>query len=121
MFHHLRNKLAVAFAVPLVLLLVVAGVAVSSSVSRSASVSQQTNLATATAGPSGVITALQNERNEAALSLVGAANAVKLGWPATQRHARRPTTRKHLFAASSTMTAQPPAKPFEPHSPAWPA
>ena len=79
MFHHLRNKLAVAFAVPLVLLLVVAGVAVSSSVSRSASVSQQTNLATATAGPSGVITALQNERNEAALSLVGAANAVKLG------------------------------------------
>ena len=68
----IRVKLAAALAVPVLAMGLVTLIEVVS-VSRDArEVRDQTNLATATIGPNGLITALQNERNWMAAQMVGA-------------------------------------------------
>jgi signal transduction histidine kinase len=67
----IRRKLAVALAIPIAALLVVAGLEVVQSTRDADEVKEQTDLATASVGPSGVISALQDERNYASLWLLG--------------------------------------------------
>src|SRR5262245_29467808 len=74
----IRVKLAGALAVPLVALLIVSGLEVVRSLDRADKVRRQTDLATAAIGPSGLITALQNERNFTGLWLLGATDLVDL-------------------------------------------
>lgn len=74
----IRVKCAAALAVPLVMLVGVAGVEVVDSSREAAAVREQTDLATASIGPAGMITALQNERNFTGLWLLGADGAVDL-------------------------------------------
>jgi signal transduction histidine kinase len=74
----IRVKCAAALAVPLVMLTGVAGVEVAKSSREAAAVREQTDLATASIGPAGVVTALQNERNFTGLWLLGAEGGVDL-------------------------------------------
>jgi len=74
----IKTKLAAALAVPLVALSVVAGLEVMRSLDAAAKVRRQTDLATASIGPSGLINALQHERNFSALWLLGAQDFVAL-------------------------------------------
>ncbi|MGH9191879.1 MAG: nitrate- and nitrite sensing domain-containing protein, partial [Acidimicrobiales bacterium] len=67
----IRRKLAAALAIPIAALLVVAGLEVLQSTREADEVKDQTDLATASIGPSGVINSLQNERNYASLWLLG--------------------------------------------------
>jgi signal transduction histidine kinase len=67
----IRRKLAAALAIPIVALLVVAGLEVLQSTRDADEVKEQTGLATASVGPSGVISSLQDERNYASLWLLG--------------------------------------------------
>jgi signal transduction histidine kinase len=66
----IRRKLAAALAIPIAALLVVAGLEVLQSTRDAAEVKDQTDLATASVGPSGVISSLQDERNFASLWLL---------------------------------------------------
>jgi hypothetical protein len=68
----IRVKLAAALAVPLIAMGVVTYLEVASVADEAREVREQTDLATATIGPNGLITALQNERNWASAQLVGA-------------------------------------------------
>ena len=77
----IRTKLAVALIIPLVALLGLATVAISASnqkaddaAARAAKINDQVDLATASLGPSGVIAAIQNERNGEAVDLIGVAD-----------------------------------------------
>jgi len=74
----IKVKLAGALAVPLIALSVVSGLEVVRSLDRAEQVRRQTDLATAAIGPSGLITALQNERNFTGLWLLGATDIVDL-------------------------------------------
>src|SRR5262245_10821764 len=74
----IKVKLAGALAVPLVALLIVSGLEVAHSLEEADQVRRQTDLATAAIGPSGLITALQNERNFTGLWLLGATDLVDL-------------------------------------------
>ena len=74
----IKVKLAGALAVPLVALSIVSGLEVVRSLDRADQVRRQTDLATAAIGPSGLITALQNERNFTGLWLLGATDLVDL-------------------------------------------
>ena len=67
----IRIKLAAALAVPVIAMGLVTLIEVASVADDAREVRDQTNLATATIGPNGLITALQNERNWAAAQLVG--------------------------------------------------
>ena len=67
----IRVKLAAALAVPLIAMGVVTFLEVASVADEAREVREQTDLATATIGPNGLITALQNERNWASAQLVG--------------------------------------------------
>jgi len=74
----IRTKLAVALIIPLVALLGLASVAISASnqkaddaAARAAKINDQVDLATASLGPSGVIAAIQGERNGEAVDLIG--------------------------------------------------
>ncbi len=67
----IRRKLAAALAIPITALLVVAGLEVAQSLRERDEVAEQTELATASIGPSGLITAIQNERNYGAVWLLG--------------------------------------------------
>ena len=67
----IRIKLAIALAVPLVAMGLVTLIEVTNVAADARDVRDQTGLATATIGPNGLITALQNERNWAAAQLVG--------------------------------------------------
>ena len=67
----IRIKLAIALAVPLVAMFLVTLIEVTNVAADAREVRDQTGLATATIGPNGLITALQNERNWAAAQLVG--------------------------------------------------
>ncbi len=71
MFRRIRSRLIAAFAVPLALLVAVTSVAAWGSWRSEQTVSQQSNLALAANGPSGIVNALQNERDEATADLVG--------------------------------------------------
>jgi signal transduction histidine kinase len=66
----IRRKLAAALAIPIAALLVVAGLEVLQSTREANDVKEQTDLATASIGPSGLINNLQNERNYASLWLL---------------------------------------------------
>lgn len=73
MFRHIRSKLIAAFAVPLAILVAVAGLGAVSSLGQINSVDRQTALASASVGPGGLVQALQTERFYAVLDEVGAA------------------------------------------------
>jgi signal transduction histidine kinase len=73
-FRHIRYKLIAAFALPLLILVGVAGLEVSSSVRQISSVNQESSLAKASVGPGGAVQALQNEREDAVLSVLAAAH-----------------------------------------------
>jgi signal transduction histidine kinase len=75
----IRNKLIVAFSVPLSILLVTAAVEVSSSINQVSAVNRQGSLATAAVGPGGIIQALQNEREDAVLTLLSDSTAAPAG------------------------------------------
>ncbi|MGH9110891.1 MAG: nitrate- and nitrite sensing domain-containing protein [Acidimicrobiales bacterium] len=74
----IRRKLAAALAIPITALLVVAGIEVAQSLRDRDEVAAQTELATASVGPSGLITAIQNERNYAGVWLLGFADVVEM-------------------------------------------
>jgi signal transduction histidine kinase len=74
----IRVKLAAALAVPLIAMGVVTFLEVASVADEAREVREQTDLATATIGPNGLITALQNERNWASAQLVGADQTLDL-------------------------------------------
>jgi signal transduction histidine kinase len=74
----IKVKSAAALTVPLVMLFVVAGLEVSKGAGQVREVREQTELATASIGPSGLVTALQNERNYATMWMLGSEGAVDL-------------------------------------------
>ena len=67
----IRFKLAAALAVPISALLLVSVLEVAQSVDANRETESQTELATASIGPGGVITTLQNERNYGSVWLLG--------------------------------------------------
>jgi signal transduction histidine kinase len=71
-------KLAGALAVPLAALSLVAGLEVGKSVGQAREIRRQTDMATASIGPSGLVNALQNERNYTGLWLLDAQGQVDL-------------------------------------------
>jgi signal transduction histidine kinase len=72
----IRLKLAAALSIPLLALAVVTVLEVVKSVDDVSDVREQTDLAVSATGPSGLITALQNERTWPGVDLVGYAGAV---------------------------------------------
>jgi signal transduction histidine kinase len=74
----IHTKLAAALAVPLLALLAVAGFEVHDSSAAAARVRSQTNLAAAAVGPGSLVTRLQDERNRAAIDLIGLGGATEL-------------------------------------------
>jgi signal transduction histidine kinase len=74
----IRIKLAAALAVPICALLVVAALEVVQATTERADIQEQTELAEASAGPGGIITAIQNERNFGSVYLLGFESVVEL-------------------------------------------
>ena len=74
----IRMKLAAALAVPLIGLFFITVVEVAETAADVDDVRAQTALARASVGPSGVITAIQNERTWAVVEMIGQAEAVGL-------------------------------------------
>jgi signal transduction histidine kinase len=74
----IRLKLAAALAVPICALLLVSALEVAQSASDSSRTEEQTDLATASIGPGGIITALQNERNYGSVYILGYDGALQL-------------------------------------------
>lgn len=75
---HIRTKLAAALAVPLIALVAVAGYEVISATRAAEEVELQTELATASLGPGSFVSSLQDERNRAAIDLIGLGDAAEL-------------------------------------------
>jgi signal transduction histidine kinase len=75
---HIRTKLALALAVPLVALVAVAGFEVIDAASQVEDARSQTELAESTIGPGSLVVHLQNERNRAAIDLIGLGGAAEL-------------------------------------------
>ena len=83
----IRLKLAMALSVPLVAMGIVTVIEVGSLARNASEIRDQTNLAAATVGPNGLITALQNERNWATAYMVGVQDQLRLekvGFEATR-------------------------------------
>ncbi len=83
----IRLKLALALTVPLVAMGIVTVIEVISLAGNAREVRDQTDLAAATIGPNGLITALQNERNWSTAYLVGVQDQLRLettGFDATR-------------------------------------
>jgi signal transduction histidine kinase len=74
----IRLKLAAALAVPICALLLVSALEVAQSASDSNRTEEQTDLATASIGPGGIITALQNERNYGSVYILGYDQSLQL-------------------------------------------
>jgi signal transduction histidine kinase len=74
----IRVKLATALAIPLVAMGVITLAEVASVAADAREVRDQTKLATATIGPGGLITALQNERNWASGAMVGVESQLEM-------------------------------------------
>jgi signal transduction histidine kinase len=74
----IRLKLAAALAVPICALLLVSALEVAQSANASSRTEEQTDLATASIGPGGIITALQNERNYGSVYILGYDGALQL-------------------------------------------
>jgi signal transduction histidine kinase len=92
----IKVKAAAAMSVPLALLLVVAVLEVGQADRQARLIREQTDLATATIGPSGVITALQNERNFTGMWLLGAPTVIRL--PVDDMDEARNQTDAAIFA-----------------------
>ncbi len=75
---HIRTKLAVALAVPLAALVAVAGFEVLAAKRDVDATRSQTDLATASVGPGSLLIHLQDERNRAAIDLIGLGDAAGL-------------------------------------------
>ena len=75
---HIRSKLAVALAIPLTALVAIAGFEVYTAVEDVDSTRSQTELATSSIGPGSLVIQLQNERNRAAIDLIGLGDAAGL-------------------------------------------
>jgi signal transduction histidine kinase len=84
---HIRTKLAVALAVPLAALVAVAGFEVVSARQDVSDARSQSELASASLGPGSLVVNLQNERNRAAIDLIGLGSAAELA-VATNEEAR---------------------------------
>ena len=80
----IRTKLALALAVPLIALGLVASQEVSRAGERSDEVQQEADLATAAAGPTSVISRLQDERNFALIELLGMVGTLELPVASTE-------------------------------------
>ncbi|MGQ0833194.1 MAG: nitrate- and nitrite sensing domain-containing protein [Microthrixaceae bacterium] len=91
---HIRTKLGFALAVPLAGLVIVSGVEVRSSMQDLGATRQQIELATISVGPGSLITRLQDERNRAAIDLIG------LGAGASQETKQ---ARDHVDAAAAEL------------------
>jgi signal transduction histidine kinase len=74
----IKVKSAAALTVPLVMLFVVAGLEVTQASHQVRQVREQTELATSSIGPSGLVTALENERNYATMWMLGSETLVDL-------------------------------------------
>ncbi|HET6954268.1 MAG TPA: ATP-binding protein [Acidimicrobiales bacterium] len=74
----IRAKVAIALAVPLLALVAAAGFGASANAAEARRVARQADLATASIGHAGLISALQNERNQATFEMLGLANQVQL-------------------------------------------
>jgi signal transduction histidine kinase len=74
----IRTKLAAALAIPIAALLSVSVLEVAQSSREADKVRDQTELATSSIGPSGLITGLQNERNYGSVWLLGFEGALEL-------------------------------------------
>ena len=75
---HIRTKLAAALAVPLVALVAVSGFEVVSASRAFDEASAQTELAASSLGPGSLVVRLQDERNRAAVDLIGLGASVDL-------------------------------------------
>jgi signal transduction histidine kinase len=80
----IHTKLAGALALPLLALLAVAGFEVHDSSADAARVRSQTDLAAAALGPGSLVTGLQDERNRAAIDLIGLGDATELAVDTTE-------------------------------------
>ncbi|MGH9214045.1 MAG: nitrate- and nitrite sensing domain-containing protein, partial [Acidimicrobiales bacterium] len=67
----IRTKILAALALPVVALAAIALLEVTDGVRQASDVREQARLAKAASGPNGLLTALQNERNRAAVDLLG--------------------------------------------------
>ena len=74
----IRAKVAGAVAVPLIALVVAAWVGVSTNAAQASRVADQAELATASIGHAGLISALQNERNQALIQMLGLSGRIVL-------------------------------------------
>jgi HAMP domain-containing protein len=74
----IRAKVAGAVAVPLIALVVAAWVGVSTNAAQATRVADQAELATASIGHAGLISALQNERNQALIQMLGLSGRIAL-------------------------------------------
>jgi signal transduction histidine kinase len=77
----IRAKVAAALAVPLLALVVGAAIGVTTSTSQANTVTRQAELATASIGHAGLISALQNERNAALFQMLGLSADIQLEVP----------------------------------------
>ena len=75
---HIRTKLAVALAVPMLALVAVAGFEVLDSKAEVDQAKAQADLAETSLGPGSLVVHLQNERNRAAIDLIGLGAAAEL-------------------------------------------
>lgn len=78
MFRRIRSRLIAAFAAPLVILLAVTATTAWVSVRNEQSVTRETDVAVAANGPTGIVSALQYERDEATAGMVGVAGQAHL-------------------------------------------
>ncbi len=74
----IRAKVAAALAVPLLALVVGAGIGVTTSASQASTVTRQAELTVASIGHAGLINTLQNERNTALIGILGLDSAIEL-------------------------------------------
>jgi signal transduction histidine kinase len=85
----IRVRTAATLTIPLVMLLVVAGIEVTRSGRERADVREQSDLATASIGPAGAINALMSERNYTSLWLFGVEGTIDLPVEDTEDARRR--------------------------------
>lgn len=75
---HIRNKLALALAVPMVALVALAGFEVLDARAQVSDARSQARLAEASIGPGSLLVHLQDERNRTSIDLIGLGSAVEL-------------------------------------------
>jgi hypothetical protein len=76
--NHIRTKLALALAVPLLALVSVAGYEVLDAKAQVDEVAEEAELIDGSLGPGSLVVHLQNERNRASINLIGLGSAAEL-------------------------------------------